>query len=56
MFIILIILLILMFAGLPSWPWGQRYGYGWGPSGLLGVILVIVVLYIILGSGGIHRL
>jgi len=49
MLIIIILLLILMFAGLPSWPWGERLGYGWGPSGMLGIILLLLVVYMLLG-------
>lgn len=49
MLVILMILVILMVAGVPSLPWGQRYGYGWGPSGLLGVVLVVLLLYFLLG-------
>jgi len=56
MLIILIILLILMFAGLPSWPWSAQANWGWGPSGLLGVVLLVLLLYMVLGGGVIHRL
>lgn len=56
MLIILIILLILMFAGLPSWPWAANAGWGYYPSGLLGVILLVILLYMVIGGGVIHRL
>lgn len=44
---ILIILLVLLLVGaLPTWGWSS--GYGWGPSGLLSVVLVVVlVLYLL---------
>ena len=45
---ILIILLILMLVGiLPSW----QYSKGWGyfPSGLLGLVVVIVIVFFLLG-------
>lgn len=56
MLIILIILVILMFASLPSWPWAVNANIGWGPSGLLGVVLLVLLLYMVLGGGAIHRL
>lgn len=39
--ILLIVLLILAFGGLPRWGY-HRYGYG--PSGVLGTILLIVLV------------
>ena len=45
---ILIILLILFLVGaLPRW--GYSSGWGYGPSGLLGLILVIVIVLLLLG-------
>ena len=45
--IVLIVLLVLLVLGmLPAWP----YSHGWGyfPSGGLGVVLVIVILWLLL--------
>ena len=45
---ILIILLILLLIG--SVPhWGYSRGWGYGPSGLLGLILIIVVILLLMG-------
>jgi hypothetical protein len=44
--ILLIVLLVLAFGGLPTWGY-HRYGYA--PSGLLGTVLVVVVILVILG-------
>jgi hypothetical protein len=45
---ILVILLILFLNGaLPRW--GDSSGWGYGPSGILGLILVIVVILLLLG-------
>lgn len=45
---ILVILLILMLVGaLPRW--GHSANWGYGPSGILGVILVIVVILLLMG-------
>jgi hypothetical protein len=45
---VLIILLILMlFGALPTWPHSRSWGYY--PSGGLGVVLVILVVLLLLG-------
>jgi hypothetical protein len=45
---ILIILLILLLIGaLPRW--GYSSGWGYGPSGILGIILIVVVVLLLLG-------
>ena len=45
---ILLIIVILMLAGvLPAWPHARSWGYG--PSGALGVVLVIVIVLLVLG-------
>ncbi len=45
--ILVIILLIALIAALPSW----QYSGGWGyyPSGILGIILVVLVVLILMG-------
>jgi uncharacterized protein DUF3309 len=45
---ILIILLILLLVGaLPTWPYSS--GWGYYPSGGLGVILLIIILLVVFG-------
>jgi hypothetical protein len=45
---ILVILLILLLVGaLPRW--GYSSGWGYGPSGLLGLIVIIVVILLLMG-------
>ena len=45
---ILVILLILLLIGaLPRW--GHSANWGYGPSGILGLILVVVVVLLLLG-------
>lgn len=45
---ILIILLILLLVGaLPRW--GHSASWGYGPSGLLGLILIIVIILLLTG-------
>ncbi|MGA2069336.1 MAG: DUF3309 family protein [Thermoguttaceae bacterium] len=40
--ILLIVLLVLLMGGLPTWGYSRSWGYG--PSGLLGLLLVVVLL------------
>ncbi|MDR7094779.1 DUF3309 family protein [Hydrogenophaga laconesensis] len=45
---ILLILLVLILLGvIPTWPHSR--GWGYGPSGLLGVVLVIVIVLLLTG-------
>lgn len=45
---ILIVLLILFLVGaLPNWGYSQ--GWGYYPSGILGVILIVVIILLLLG-------
>lgn len=45
--ILLIIVVLLLVGAFPSWPHSQAWGYG--PIGLLGVVLVVVLILLILG-------
>jgi Protein of unknown function (DUF3309) len=45
--IILIILILLLVGAVPRW--GYSRGWGYGPSGILGVILIVVVILLLLG-------
>ena len=45
--ILLIILILLLIGALPSWPYSS--GWGYYPSGGLGVILLIVLVLMLLG-------
>ncbi|AOB25668.1 MULTISPECIES: DUF3309 family protein [Bordetella] len=45
---ILIILLILALIGaVPAWPYSR--GWGYTPSGLLGVVLVVLIVLLLMG-------
>lgn len=43
---IVVILLILVLLGVPGTGWHQ---YGWGPSGIVGVVLVVLLVLVLLG-------
>ena len=45
--ILLIILIVLLMGGLPHWNHSRDWGYG--PSGGLGFLLVIVLVLVVLG-------
>ncbi|MBP1151556.1 MULTISPECIES: DUF3309 family protein [Methylocaldum] len=44
--ILLIVLILLIFGLLPTWPYSR--GWGYYPSGIVGIILIIIVLMILL--------
>jgi len=45
---ILVILLILMLIGaLPRW--GHSANWGYGPSGILGLVLIVIVVLLLMG-------
>ena len=45
--LILLILVIMMLLGsVPAWPHSRNWGYG--PSGLLGVVLVVVLILVLM--------
>ena len=45
--VLIIILILLLIGAVPSWPHSR--GWGYYPSGILGVILIIVIILLLLG-------
>jgi len=45
--VLLVILLLFMFGAMPTWPHSRGWGY-W-PSGGLGVVLLVVLILMLLG-------
>jgi len=45
--ILLTILIVLAVAGLPTWGYSRKWGYG--PSGGLGLLLVVLLVLLLLG-------
>ncbi len=45
--ILLILLILLLIGALPTWPYSA--GWGYGPSGILGLILVVLLVLFLLG-------
>jgi Protein of unknown function (DUF3309) len=45
--ILLIILVLLLIGALPSWPYSS--GWGYYPSGGLGLVLIILLILVLMG-------
>lgn len=48
--ILLLIIVLILLGALPSWPYSRSWGYG--PSGIVGILLVVLVI-VLLTRGGI---
>jgi hypothetical protein len=42
-----VILILILLGAIPSWPHSRDWG--WGPSGLLGVVLVVLLILFLMG-------
>ena len=45
--ILLIILILILFGALPTWPYST--GWGYYPSGGVGLVLIIIVILLLMG-------
>jgi Protein of unknown function (DUF3309) len=45
--ILLVVLILLLIGAFPSWPYSR--GWGYAPTGTLGVLIVIVIVLVLLG-------
>lgn len=45
--ILLIILILLLIGAIPAWPYSR--GWGYGPSGIVGVIVVVLIILLLMG-------
>ena len=43
----MIVLVLLLLGAVPRWSYSRSWGYG--PSGILGVILVVVIVLVLMG-------
>jgi hypothetical protein len=46
--VLLIILILLLLGSVPAYPYSRSWGYG--PSGLLGLLLVVLLVLMIVGT------
>ena len=45
--ILLIVLILMLIGAIPSWPHSRNWGYG--PSGVLGLVVVIIIVLLVTG-------
>ena len=45
--VLLIVLILLLIGAIPSWPHSRSWGYG--PSGILGIVLIVVLVLALTG-------
>ena len=45
--LLIIILVLVLIGAVPSWPYSR--GWGYGPSGIIGVILVVLLILMLMG-------
>lgn len=45
--VLIIVLILLLLGAFPAWPYSASWGYG--PSGLVGLILIIILILALLG-------
>jgi hypothetical protein len=45
--VLLVVLILLLIGAIPSWPHSRSWGYG--PSGILGVVLIVVLILALTG-------
>lgn len=45
--LLLVVLIVLLIGAFPAWPYSSSWGYG--PSGVLGLVLVVALILLLLG-------
>ncbi|MGM8227267.1 DUF3309 family protein [Cellvibrio sp. ARAG 10.3] len=45
--LLLIIVILMLVGAIPSWPYSRSWGYG--PSGILGVVLLVLLILLLMG-------
>ena len=45
--LLIIILILIIIGALPTWPYSR--GWGYGPSGILGIVVVVVLILLLVG-------
>lgn len=48
--LLLVVLVLLLLGVIPAWPYSR--GWGYGPTGIVGVLLVLAVVMLLFGSPG----
>ena len=45
--VLVIVLILILLGALPTWPYST--GWGYGPGGIVGLVLVVVIILALLG-------
>ena len=45
--ILIIVLVLLLLGAIPTW--GHSRSWGYGPSGILGLVLVVIIVMVLMG-------
>ncbi len=45
--ILLVVLVLLLIGAVPAWPYSR--GWGYGPSGILGLVFVVLLVLLLMG-------
>lgn len=45
--LVIILLILLLLGAVPAWPYNRSWGYG--PSGIVGLILLVILVMAVLG-------
>ena len=45
--VLLIVVILVLVGALPAWPHSRRWGYG--PTGIFGVILLVLIVLLLMG-------
>lgn len=45
--LLIILLILVLIASIPTWPYSR--GWGYGPSGILGIVLVVILVLVLMG-------
>lgn len=50
--LLIVLLVVLLFGGIGTFPaWDHSRGYGYAPSGLIGALFIILLVWVLLGHG-----
>ena len=45
--LVIIVLILVLISAVPAWPHSRSWGYG--PSGIVGVVLVVILVLLLMG-------
>jgi len=46
--LLLVVVILLLVGAAPAWPYSRSWGYG--PSGTLGIVLIVVIVLALMGT------